>query len=77
MIEDFELAPSEEINLPEAAINDANVMFNRVFEFYGGYGQLTANAKDQIFESMILAQYLHKIEVQKEEIVAKDELLRS
>ena len=30
-------------------------MFNQVFEFYGGYAQLSANAKDQIGESIIIS----------------------
>jgi len=33
------------------------MLFNKVYDFYGGYVQLSANAKDQEVESKVLKQY--------------------
>lgn len=44
------------------------MLFNQVFDFYGGYAQMSADAKDQAFESKILMQLLHKIGALKGEI---------
>ena len=53
--EGFEYADPGEIDISPQQVKDANQMFNQVFEFYGGYAQLSANAKDQIGESMIIS----------------------
>ena len=75
--EGFEYADPGDIDITPQQVKDANQMFNQVFEFYGGYAQLSANAKDQIGESMIISQFLHKIKTQKDEINVKDGLLES
>lgn len=46
MVEDFNYAEPSQINLSEQDISNANVLLNQVFDFYGGYAQLSANAKD-------------------------------
>jgi hypothetical protein len=59
--EGFEYAELDQIDISREDVKMANQMFNQVFEFYGGYAQLSANAKDQIGESLIISQFLHKI----------------
>lgn len=61
MAEGFEYAELDQIDISREDVKMANQMFNQVFEFYGGYAQLSANAKDQIGESLIISQFLHKI----------------
>ena len=73
--EGFEYADPSDIDISPQQVKDANQMFNQVFEFYGGYAQLSANAKDQIGESMIISQFLNKIKTKQEEIDTKDALL--
>ena len=36
----------EHLNIREEEIQDANLLFNQVFDFYGGYAQMSADAKD-------------------------------
>ena len=46
MVEDFNYVEPSQINLSQQDISNSNVLLNQVFDFYGGYAQLSANAKD-------------------------------
>ena len=54
--------------LSSEEVSQANSLFNKTFSFYGGYAQLSANAKDQIGESKILTQLINQIQNLKDEI---------
>ena len=57
MIEDFELNLNpfpDNIELDERETIEANNLFNKVWDFYGGYVQMSAEAKDQECESRVL-----------------------
>ena len=42
----FKMVDIEHLNIREEEIQDANLLFNQVFDFYGGYAQMSADAKD-------------------------------
>lgn len=46
MCEDMEFTNSPESDVASKAIEEANILFKQPFAFYGGYAQLSANAKD-------------------------------
>ena len=77
MIEDSALIDPLNIDIKPRQVEEANVLFGKTFEFYGGYAQLSANAKDQVGESLVLEQYQQTIANLKAEIAAKDGLLEA
>ena len=46
MIEDFERIDPLHIDIKRSQVEEANLLFQKTFDFYGGYAQLSANAKD-------------------------------
>jgi len=42
----FKMVDMEHLNIREEEIQEANLLFNQVFDFYGGYAQMSADAKD-------------------------------
>jgi len=54
MVENIETIDPLHINITRDEVQDANLLFQKTFGFYGGYSQLSANAKDQVGESLIL-----------------------
>ena len=42
----FKMVDMEHLNIREEDIQEANLLFNQVFDFYGGYAQMAADAKD-------------------------------
>ena len=75
--EDLDLEDPSNVHLSEQQVTDANMLLNQAFSFYGGYASLSANAKEQICESQVLAQLLQKITDLKEECYQKDGLLEA
>lgn len=61
MIENFERIDPAHIDIRQDQAEEANVLLDKTFEFYGGYAQLSANCKDQVIESKVLQQYMQKI----------------
>lgn len=76
MCEDQEFLTSANAEVSKEEVDEANTLFKQPFAFYGGYAQLSANAKDQIIESKIINQLLQKISYLKEELRVKDDQLR-
>lgn len=72
LAEGFQYSDPSDIDISPDEVAEANILYNQCFEFYGGYAQISANAKDQIGESAIIGQFLHKIKMQKEEIDQKN-----
>ena len=58
-------------------MNESNMLFNQVFTFYGGFAQLSANAKDQAGEALVLKQFQQQITELKQIIAAKDEIIEA
>jgi hypothetical protein len=46
MMPEMEYIPLDSLNLTDDEIREASAIFNKTFSFYGGYAQLSANAKD-------------------------------
>lgn len=53
-------------------VTSMNSLLNQVFYFYGGYTQLSMNAKDEVGEAIIVKQLVAKIKDLQDEVVAKD-----
>ena len=51
LVEDYQ---SENNTVTQDEVSQANILFSQCFSFYGGFAQISANAKDQIGESLIL-----------------------
>ena len=46
LAEGFEYSDFDQIDITREEVSKANMLFGQVFEFYGGYAQISANAKD-------------------------------
>ena len=61
IVEDFDFVSSEKMGIKKEQLDEANILMRAPFAFYGGYAQLSANAKDQMGESYMLQYLLNQI----------------
>lgn len=52
MVENLDWCPPNLLTVSEQEVDEANMLFTSAFSFYGGYAQMTANAKDEACEAM-------------------------
>lgn len=77
MVEEFSRQEDVPITVTEQEMTQANMLFNQVFAFYGGYCQLSTNAKDQVGEAVVLKQLVQEIADLKEQVRQRDESLKA